>query len=183
MEKLRHFYIIADYNDADYSKGIVSVTEEQFQKFKPIIEAIRDFEPYIERYEWGNISIENWTGPREDSGDLSIYEKYPQFSEELLDEFKEVFLDIPNPDYEYCDFHTIVKIQEVFMGDVLLDYDYDKKRNYESPKIKAYLAELKEISSYKRADGLPLYYIPFKEMTEEENALIERRKTLWKKYQ
>ena len=182
MEKLRHFYIVADYNDGDYGKGIVSITEEQFQRFKPIIEAIRDFEPYIERNEWGGISCENWAGQREDLGDMSIYEKYSQFSEDELDEFNEVFLNIPNPDSEYCNFHTIVKIQEVFMGDILLDYD-NMERNYESPKIKAYLAELKEIDNYKRADGLSLNCIPFSEMTPEENALIERRKTLWKKYQ
>ena len=43
--------------------------------------------------------------------------------------------------------------------------------------------ELLEIYSYKRkSDGKPLHSIPYKEMTDEENALIERKRNLWKKY-
>ena len=50
-------------------------------------------------------------------------------------------------------------------------------------KTKAYEDELLEIYSYKRkSDGKPLHSIPYKEMTEEENALIERKRNLWKKY-
>jgi len=186
MEKKRYFYVVCDYNDGDLSKGIVTISESDYQRFKPIIEAIANYEPYVCRHEMGGIDYHNWFSYRPDLGEKSVYEKYPQFSPELLDEFNEKMLDIPNPESEYVEgFHTIEKIQEVFFGDTLLDDSvYAISKREQSPKIKAYLEERKKLCSYKRkSDGKNILSIPFKEMTEEENAIIARLHDLWKDYQ
>lgn len=180
---MRHFYIVCDYNDGDLSSGIVSITEEEYNRFKPIIEAIANYEPYVCR---GGIDYSNWMSPRPDLGDKSIYEKYPQFSEELLDEFNEKMLDIPNPESEYVDgFHTIEKIQEVTFGETLLDDSvYAISKREQSPKVKAYLEERRRLFSYQRkSDGKNILSIPFAEMTPEEKAIIDRFDNLWMDYQ
>lgn len=182
MEKVRHFYVVCDYNDGDLSSGIVSITEEDYNKFKPIIEAIVNYEPYVCR---GGIDYTNWMSTRPDLGEKSIYEKYPQFSEELLDEFNEKMLDIPNPESEYVDgFHTIEKIQEVTFGETLLDDSVLNISKRDTPKCKAFLKEQNRLYSYKRkSDGKSILSIPFAEMTPEEKAIIDRLDNLWKDYQ
>ena len=53
-----------------------------------------------------------------------------------------------------------------------------------TPKIWAFINERNEITSYKRPkDGKGLTSIPFNEMNDYENELIERLHNLWKKYQ
>lgn len=178
--------MVCDYNDGDLSKGIVTISESDYQRFKPIIEAIANYEPYVCRHEMGGIDYSNWMSTRPDLGEKSIYEKYPQFSEELLDEFNEKMLDIPNPESEYIDgFHTIEKIQEVSFGETLLDDSiYAISRREPSPKIKAYLEERRKLYSYvRKSDGKGILSIPFAEMTPEENAIIDRLNNLWKDYQ
>lgn len=183
---MKHFYVVCDYNDGNLSSGIVSITEEEYNKFKPIIEAIANYEPYVCRHEMGSIDYHNWFSYRPDLGEKSVYEKYPQFSKELLDEFNEKMLDIPNPESEYVNgFHTIEKIQEVSFGETLLDDSvYDISNREQSPKIKAYLEERHKLCSYQRkSDGKCILSIPFSEMTEEEKAIIDRLDNLWKDYQ
>lgn len=185
MKNMRHFYIVCDYNDGDLSSGIVSISESDYQRFKPIIEAIVNYEPYVCRHKYGGIDYTNWISTRPDLGEKSIYEKYPQFSEELLDEFNEKMLDIPNPESEYVDgFHTIEKIQEVFFGDTLLDDSVYAISKRDTPKCKAYLEEQRKLCSYTRkSDGKGIMSIPFAEMTPEEKAIIDKLDNLWKDYQ
>lgn len=182
---MKYFYVVCDYNDGDLSSGIASISESDYQRFKPIIEAIANYEPYVCRHDMGGIDYTNWMSTRPDLGEKSIYEKYPQFSEELLDEFNEKMLDIPNPESEYVDgFHTIEKIQEVTFGETLLDDSVYAISKRDTPKCKAYLEEQRKLYSYTRkSDGKNILSIPFKEMTPEENAIIDRLHNLWKRYQ
>lgn len=184
---MKHFYVVCDYNDGDLSKGIVSITEEDYIKFKPIIEAIANFEPYVCRHKMGGIDYSNWMSTRPDLGEKTIYEKYPQFSKELLDEFNEKMLDIPNPESEYINgFHTIERIQEVYLGETLLkDECWSISKQESLPlKIQRYLDERHKLYSYERkSDGKNIMSIPFNEMTEEEKAIIDRLDNLWKDYQ
>lgn len=184
---MKYFYVVCDYNDGDLTAGIVSITEEDYIKFKPVIEAIVNFEPYVCRHEMGGIDYSNWMSTRPDLGEKTIYEKYPQFSKELLDEFNEKMLNIPNPESEYVDwFHTIEKIQEVYPGKTLLeDGCWSISKQEPLPlKIQNYLDERHKLYSYERkSDGKNIMSIPFSEMTEEEQAIIDKLNNLWKKYQ
>lgn len=77
--------------------------------------------------------------------------------------------------------HTIVELVDVMTDEVLIDTKeiYSKHND----KVKAYLKEKAKIYSYiRKSDGKPLRVIPFAEMTDKENELIERSRNLWKKY-
>jgi hypothetical protein len=182
---MKKLYITGDFNDADYGHYLVMINEETFEKFLPVIEAINNFEPYVRRSDFGGIDRCNWESTREDLGELPLEEKYSHIDRKLLEEFKEIFVDpIPVPE-EGCDElggpHTIVELVDVVTDEVLISTKDKYTRHTE--KTKAYEEELQEIYSYKRkSDGKPLHSIPYKEMTEEENALIKRKNNLWKKY-
>lgn len=178
-------FIVADYNDADYSKDLIEISEEEFDKFKPLINAINNFEPYVCHHEYGGIAYHNWESPREDLGELSLYETYPQFSKELIDEFNEKFLGgLNNPESDYGGtFHTIVQLRNVLTDEVYINGDHWVIRSRTPEKAKAYQEEERQIYSYcRKSDGKSLSSIPFDEMTEEENELIDRAHNLWKKY-
>ena len=182
---MKYFYIKGDYNDADYSSAIVQLTEEEFERFKPIIEAINNFQPYMTRIDWEYC---NWNGYRPDLGDKSYKEIYSQFPEELLEEFAEkVVWDIPCP--EYVDqVHSIVEFREIaLVGDNLINGGYHAIRQHRTPetirKMEEYQRRYNKISSYKRkSDGKSLNCIPFNEMTKEESELCEIMNNLWKEY-
>ena len=176
--------ITVDYSDGDYLKDLIEISEEEFNKFKPLIDAIDQFSPYICHHEYGGIAYHNWESAREDLGQKSLYETYSQFPETLIDEFQERFLSIHNPGEDYGGtFHTIVELRDVITDKVYIDWDYEKMEGRKSDKIKAFEKEEQEIRSYRRGkDGKPLCSIPFNEMTDEESELVERLDNLWKKY-
>ena len=181
---MKKLYITGDFNDADYGYLLVKIDEETFERFLPMINAINNYEPYVRRSSFGGIDRCNWESHREDLGELPLEEKYSHIDRKLLEEFKRVFVN-PIPTH-YCgceDFgpHNIVELVDVVTDEVLISTKDKYIRHTE--KTKAYEDELLEIYSYKRkSDGKPLHSIPYKEMTEEENALIERKRNLWKKY-
>ena len=179
---MRHFLVTCDYNDADYSSDIVDIEEEDFQKFLPLLKAINDFQPYISKH---GVQYNNWEGNRPDLGEKTAEEVYSQFPPELIEEFREKFLCIPNPEGGLVrDFHTIVNIQEITLGTRYVDGEYNTIKDRNREKIEAYWDEYNKISSYRRpSDGKPLDYIPFCEMTEEENQLIQDLHNLYQKYQ
>ena len=181
--------LVADYNDADYIEHVVEITEEQFNKFKPLINAIENFQPYIRHSRFGGIDSHNWESPRQDLGDLTIYEKYNQFSEDYIDEFIDVFFSgMPNMvedvfDNSITGYHTIVKLENLKTDEVYIESNYQKMRDRRSQKCLDYEEEQRRIYSYKRPkDGKPLNSIPFNEMTKEEKELIDSLDTLWMKY-
>lgn len=181
---MKKLYITADFNDADYGHYLVIIDEETFKMFLPLIKAINDFEPYVRRSSYGGVDYNNWESHREDLGELPIEEKYPHFSKEFLDDFKEIFINpIPTPEEGCWDMgpHTIVSLMDVITDELLIDTK--GKYSKHNDKIDAYLKERAEIYSYiRKSDGKPLHSIPFAEMTDEENGLIELLHNLWKKY-
>ena len=181
--------LVADYNDADYVEHVVEITEEEFSKFKPLIDAIENFQPYVRHHRFGGIDHHNWESPRQDLGDLTIYEKYSQFSEDYIDEFIDVFFSgMPNMvedvfDNSITGYHTIVKLENLKTDEVYIESNYKKMRDRYSQKCIDYEAEKRRIYSYTRlSDGKPLNSIPFNEMTKEEKELIDLLDTLWMKY-
>ena len=179
---MKTLLVTVDYNDADYISGIVTLEDQDYERFLPVIEAINNFKPYIT--EWGP-QYSNWESCRPDLVDKSIYEVYHEFSIELLDEFNEKITGkLNNPESDYGSFHSIINIQEVTLGKRLVygEYEYVKERGKE--RIEAYNKEYARLMGYKRAkDGMPLNSIPFNEMTPEETKLLEEADNLWKKYQ
>lgn len=181
---MKKLYITADFNDADYGYLLVKIDEETFERFLPMINAINNYEPYVRRSSFGGIDRDNWESYRVDLGEIPLEEKYSHIDKNLFEEFKEIFVDqIPVPREGCDDFgpHTIVELVDVVTDEVLISTKDKYTRHTE--KTKAYEEELLEIYSYKRkSDGKPLHSIPYKEMTEEESALIEKKNNLWKKY-
>ena len=182
---MKKLLIVADYNDADYSKDVIKIEDDVFEKFRPMLDAINNFKPYVCRHWCGGIAKHNWESPREDLGEKNLYETYPQFSKEYIDEFKEVFMSgLDNP--ECCDgiFHTIVKVEDLVTDELYVNYDVWEMENRYDDKVKGFLAEEAEIRSYRRpSDGTPLCSIQYSKMTKEEHELIERLERLWMKYQ
>ncbi len=181
--------LVADYNDADYVEHVVEITEEKFNKFKPLIDAIENFQPYVRHNSFGGIDHHNWESPRQDLGDLTLYEKYSQFSEDYIDEFIDVFFSgMPNMvedvfDNSITGYHTIVKLENLKTDEVYIESNYKKMRDRYSQKCMDYEAEKCRIYSYTRpSDGKPLNSIPFNEMTKEEKEMIDSLDTLWMKY-
>lgn len=181
---MKKLYITSDFNDGDYGHVLIEVSEEVFNKFKPLIDAINNFQPYIRRDSFGGIDYHNWKSYRDDLGEISIYEKYPQFDKEYIDEFREIFIN-PIP-VHYCGMidsepHTIESLVDVITDEVYIDTSDLRQRH--NDKVKAYLDEVQEIYSYHRkSDGKNIYSIPFSEMTKEEEELLDNIKNLWKKY-
>lgn len=183
---MKKLLIIGDYNDADYVKDVVRVEDDIFKKFLPFMKAINNFEPYVRRSSFGGICEHNWISPREDLGEKNIYETYPQFSKEYIDEFIDIFTSGLYSPYDDCGCHTIIEISDIVTDEKYVDW----KQNWEAcekrynSKVKEYLQKRSEIYNYKRpSDGKPLNCIPFNEMTEYENELINKLHTLWVDYQ
>lgn len=177
-------YIVADFNDADYGNVLVEISEEVFDKFRPLIDAINEFQPYIRRSSYSGIDYSNWYSYRLDLGELSLYDKYSQFSENYIDEFSEIFIDpipIPYEGIECMPPHTIKSIKNVITDEEYLNTNDIYQRH--SSKVIGYLTERDRLGSYKRpSDGKNIYSIPFVEMTEEESKLLKEINNLWKKY-
>ena len=95
---MKKIYITGDFNDADYGKALIEIDEVIFEKFLPFIEAINNFQPYIRRDSIGGIDYHNFVSYREDLGEMTVYEKYPQFDMEYINEFMNIFVNpIPVP--------------------------------------------------------------------------------------
>ena len=182
QRKTRTLLIEADYNDADISKNVITISEEDFQKFLPLMKAINEFKPYIGTH---GVVVHNWKSNHYREGDMTPYYLYRQFPKELIDKFDEEIIGrLNNPEKDYgAVFHTIVNIQEVILGEQFVDGDYRHIRKRRKDDIDAYNKELTDLYSYKRSsDGKPLNCIPFAEMTDEENELLKKTRELWMKY-
>ena len=166
---MKKLYITSDFNDGDYGNALIEIDESVFEKFLPFIEAINNFQPYI----------------RQDSlGEMTVYEKYPQFDIEHINEFMTIFVNpipVPSEGIEGEPPHTIVSLKDVVTDKEYINTDDLYQRHSEN--ILAYYKELNKICSYKRkTDGKSLICIPYAEMTDEENELIKRKRNLWMKY-
>lgn len=183
---MKKLLIVADYNDGDYVKDIVKVEDSVFEKFLPFMKAINEFEPYVRRSSFGGICEHNWISQREDLGEKNIYETYPQFNPEYIDDFIDIFTSGLHTPYDDCYCHTILEISDIVTDEKYVDWkqDWESRQKRYGPKIKEYLKKKEEIWSYKRlSDGKPLDRIPFGEMNDYEIELIRKLNTLWKDYQ
>ena len=181
---MKKLYIKADFNDADHGCCLVTISDGTFERLLPVMKAINNFEPYVARHSYGGVDYSNWKSHREDLGQLPLEEKYPGIDKSLLDEFAELLVrPIPVPEEGCKEWgpHTIVSIVDVVTDEVYVSTEGLYSRH--SDKVKGYLEENARLYSYKRkSDGKSLNCIPFVEMTEEENKLIEEVRSLWKKY-
>lgn len=180
---MKKLLIVADYNDADYSKDLVTVDEETFQKFLPLMQAINNFNPYVARHEYGGIVDNNWECVRQDLGEKTLYETYSQFTLEYIDEFQDIFMSgLNNPEAEYGSaFHTIITIQDVVTDEYYVNWrqDYDHICLKYDDKVNGYLKEKEEL--YSQCPGIGS--IPFNRMTKEQKELLDKIHNLWRKYQ
>ena len=104
---MRYFFVKGDYNDADYASNVIQLTDEEFDKFKPLIDAIGNFQPYITEWQW---EYSNWHGEK------TPEETYSQFPKELVKEFeRKVVNRLYAPDD--CYIHTIVEFRELKFTD------------------------------------------------------------------
>lgn len=170
---MKTFLVTADYNDADYMSHVVTISDEDFEKFLPLIEAIANFEPYIDAF---GINTHNWDAIRYDMGGKRPEEIYPQFSEDLLDDFRDKFLSMYVPGE--MGFHSIINIQEITLGKRYVDGSYNKLRHKLDKEYQSHIP--KEYYTYKRSsDRKPINCIPFSEMTKDELELIEKVDNAW----
>ncbi len=104
-------YEIVTEVDHDYTE-ISDITEEDLDRFRPLIKAVAEFTEYTTVHEGGM----NWTHSsnfpygeacRKDLGEKTIGEIYPDFDEDLIQEFIEEYLNCSN---EYG-FHSITRIE------------------------------------------------------------------------
>ena len=175
---MRYFFVKGDYNDADYASNIIQLTDEEFVKFKPLIDAIGSFQPYITEWQW---EYSNWHGEK------TPEETYSQFPEELVKEFeRKVVNRLYAPDE--CYIHTIVEFRELkFTDEPLITGGFQEIKAHRTletiKKMEDHSKRVKELLTYKRPkDGKNICSIPFKEMTPDENKIYQEYKNLWKDY-
>lgn len=112
---MKYFYVVVDTNDADYVGKIVKVDEKTFEHFKPLIEKIKNFQPYNTGRWRHNHNFPCGACLREDLGEKHPMELY-DLTEEEYDDFVDTF-SLYGSEYG---FHTIETIQEVTLGEVWL---------------------------------------------------------------
>lgn len=112
---MKHFYVVVDINDADYVGKIVKVDEKTFEHFKPLIEKIKNFQPYNTGRWRHDHNFPCGECLREDLG-----EKHPMEMYNLTEEEYDCFVDTFSLYGCEFGFHTIKTIQEVTLGEVWL---------------------------------------------------------------
>ena len=118
---MKTLLVTVDTNDADYIREIIEIDEDTLEHFKPLIEKIKNFQPYTSRSrpggpEWRfshNFSVGDCL--REDLGEKHPIELYNITKEEY-----DYFVDVFNLYGGEWGFHTIVSIQEITLGEKIL---------------------------------------------------------------
>jgi hypothetical protein len=117
---MKTFYVEVDTNDADYVGKLVKVEDNDVEKWMPLIEKIKKFEPYTGVSESGS----EWThtsnfpygdGFRGDLGEKDPCELYG-ITEDEMAEFQDTF-ELYGDEYG---FHTITRIVEIEVKNILL---------------------------------------------------------------
>lgn len=78
----QYIEITADTNDADYVNNRCEITNEELELIKPVIQAIKDFKPYVSKTEDGKMdwkhdhNYPNGEFVREDLGEKTAEELY-----------------------------------------------------------------------------------------------------------
>jgi len=107
-KKVWNIKITADTNDADYVTEVSDIFEEDLDKIKPLIAAIKKFKPYTTKsngLSWSHShNYPLGEALREDLGEKSPREVYKGFDEEVFQIFEDL---IPYAEYGI---HTIISI-------------------------------------------------------------------------
>lgn len=116
---MKTLLVTVDTNDADYVREIVEIDEDTLEHFKPLIEKIKNFQPYIGFSKSGSKFTHDCNFPygeclREDLG-----EKHPMELYNLTEEEYEYFIDAFSLYGGEWGFHTIESIQEITLGEVV----------------------------------------------------------------
>ena len=118
---MKTFYVEIDTNDADYVGRLVEVSNEDAERWMPLIEKIKNFKPYSGEsratgFEWTHHhNFPFGECCREDLGEKTPCELY-NISEDEMEAFQEAFWLWGN---EYG-FHTITQIVEVNISNKLI---------------------------------------------------------------
>lgn len=102
--------IKVDTNDADYVSEVSTITEEDLEKIKPLIEAIQNFKPYTTPNDWSEKGTEHRANfpvgecCREDMGEKPANELYEEFTQEVFDIFYGL---CPMVEYGFHDIESI----------------------------------------------------------------------------
>ena len=111
-----YLVVVADQNDADFVTRIIPITLEQLIKIMPVIQAIKEFEPYeAEGMNWTH--NHNWPSgeylPRTDLGEKYPHEIYPQVDQKLIEFFSDEYVP-----YGQYGIHTIESIDLITVSDI-----------------------------------------------------------------
>lgn len=117
---MRSFYIEVDPNDGDYVGHLITIPKEDFERFKPLIEKIKNFEPYEGVSESGICYTRHHNFPIGDLYRPYLGDKSPQELYNITDEEYEDFIETFELYGGEYGFHTITKIQEVTLGEEIL---------------------------------------------------------------
>lgn len=100
---MKEIHVTADYNDADLIDQISEITEEELERFMPLIEAIKAVS-----YKDGKwLHCPNWlTGECKREDEKGPKELYSHIDPELIEEFEEIY--VPSSEYGI---HTITEIK------------------------------------------------------------------------
>ena len=117
---MKTFYVEVDTNDANYIGQLVEIVDEDAKKWMPLIEKINNFKPYKGTAASGTTWNHTHNFPigeccRCDLGEKDPMELY-DITEEELEEFCEVF-NLYGVEFG---FHTITRIAEIEIKNIVL---------------------------------------------------------------
>lgn len=112
---MKTLLVTIDTNDADYIREIVEIDEGTLEHFKPLIEKIKNFQPYINRNWRFHHNFPVGEILRKDLGEKDPMELY-----NLTEEEYDYFVDAFHLWGGEWGFHTIESIQEITLGERIL---------------------------------------------------------------
>lgn len=117
---MKTLLVTVDANDADYIREIVEIDEEVLKQYMPLIEKIKNFQPYTGLSKYGT----NWkfhsNFPVGESLRKDLGEKHPMELYNITEEEYDHFIDAFHLWGGEWGFYTIVSIQEITLGEIIL---------------------------------------------------------------
>lgn len=118
---MKTLLVTIDTNDADYIREIVEIDEDTLEHFKPLIEKIKNFQPYTgSPRDGGCIWRFRNNFPVGDCLRKDLGEKHPMELYNITEEEYDYFVDAFYLWGGDWGFHTIVSIQEITLGEKIL---------------------------------------------------------------
>lgn len=117
---MKTLLVTVDTNDGDYVREIVEIDEKILEHFKPLIEKIKNFKPYIGTANSGTTWKHTTNFPTGECCRYDLGEKDPMELYNLTEEEYEDFIENFHLWGGEWGFHTIVSIQEITLGEEIL---------------------------------------------------------------